>query len=330
MSTINDALMPASNQPTDGEHPATDGATNPTSPTATGSASATGSTATATGNAATTDKASATGSAISADTADANITPIGSTSDAAADNTSVTGSAATTDKASATGSTVSDVSATDSDTSANANVTATGSTTAFSTHSTRALRDHRPDDAHSTGVGDAGRWSTRRIAMYALFVALAMAVSFLEFPLMPAAPWLKYDPSGVVCLVAGFAFGPSAAAIVSVLGFLPHLFTNPWGTLMAVLVALALSVPAALIYRRRRTRASALVGILVGALIALAVAIGANLVITPMYAYMSMADVAKLIVPVLLPFNLIKFALNGVITFLIYKPISTLLNRGQR
>ncbi|WP_026644401.1 MULTISPECIES: ECF transporter S component [Bifidobacterium] len=192
------------------------------------------------------------------------------------------------------------------------------------------MRDHRPDDAHSTGVGDAGRWSTRRIAMYALFVALAMAVSFLEFPLMPAAPWLKYDPSGVVCLVAGFAFGPSAAAIVSVLGFLPHLFTNPWGTLMAVLVALALSVPAALIYRRRRTRASALVGILVGALIALAVAIGANLVITPMYAYMSMADVAKLIVPVLLPFNLIKFALNGVITFLIYKPISTLLNRGQR
>lgn len=85
-----------------------------------------------------------------------------------------------------------------------------------------------------------------------LFVALSMAVSFVEFPIVPGVEWLKYDPSGIVSLVAGFAYGPAAAVIVSVLGFLPHLFTNPWGTLMAVLVALALSVPAALIYRRNQ------------------------------------------------------------------------------
>ncbi len=211
----------------------------------------------------------------------------------------------------------------------NENENTTGSTTADMHRSpaSSTLRNRRPDNAHSTGVGDRGRWSTRRIAMYALFVALAMALSFIEFPLMPAAPWLKYDPSGVVCLVAGFAFGPSAAAIVSILGFLPHLFTNPWGTLMAVLVALALSVPAALIYRRHRSRMSAVIGILVGSVIALVAVLAANLVITPMYAHMTMQQVAALIVPVLLPFNIIKFVLNGVITFLIYKPVSTLLNR---
>lgn len=196
-----------------------------------------------------------------------------------------------------------------------------------STISSSATRDRRPDDAHTTGAGDQGRWSTKRIAMYALFVALAMAVSFLEFPLMPAAPWLKYDPSGIVCLVAGFAYGPSAAAIVSVLGFLPHIFTNPWGSIMAIGVALALSVPAALIYRRHTSRKGALAGIVVGALCAIVAAIIGNLFITPLYAHMSMAAVAKMIVPILLPFNLIKFTLHGVITFLIYKPISNLLNR---
>ena len=284
MSTIDDALMSASQQPTDDERPITNGDARSVSPAA----------------------------------ADGTATP--AADDAAAAN-------AVND---ATGSVANGGRATDN-AAATDNTTATGGAAKpASTSTARTLRDRRPDDAHSTGVGDGGRWSTRRIAMYALFVALAMAVSFIEFPLMPAAPWLKYDPSGVVCLVAGFAFGPSAAAIVSVLGFLPHLFTNPWGTLMAVLVALALSVPAAVIYRRRRTRTSALVGIIVGALLALVVAIGANLVITPMYAHMSMADVAKLIVPVLLPFNLIKFVLNGVITFLIYKPISTLLERGRR
>ena len=185
----------------------------------------------------------------------------------------------------------------------------------------------RPDNAHSTGVADSGRWSTKRIAMYALFVALSMAVSFVDFPIMPGVEWLKYDPSGLVSLVAGFAYGPAAAAIVSVLGFLPHLFTNPWGTLMAVLVALALSVPAALIYRRNKTRKGAVIGIIVGAIVALVVAIVGNLIVTPFYAHMTTAQVVALIVPALLPFNALKFTIHGVITFLIYKPISNLLNR---
>ena len=185
----------------------------------------------------------------------------------------------------------------------------------------------RPDNAHSTGVADSGRWSTKRIAMYALFVALSMAVSFVEFPIVPGVEWLKYDPSGIVSLVAGFAYGPAAAVIVSVLGFLPHLFTNPWGTLMAVLVALALSVPAALIYRRNKTRKGAVIGIIVGAIVALAVAIVGNIIVTPFYAHMTTAQVVALIVPALLPFNALKFTIHGVVTFLIYKPISNLLNR---
>ena len=185
----------------------------------------------------------------------------------------------------------------------------------------------RPDNAHSTGVADSGRWSTKRIAMYALFVALSMAVSFVEFPIVPGVEWLKYDPSGIVSLVAGFAYGPAAAVIVGVLGFLPHLFTNPWGTLMAVLVALALSVPAALIYRRNKTRKGAVIGIIVGAIAALAMAIVGNIIVTPFYAHMTTAQVVALIVPALLPFNALKFTIHGVVTFLFYKPISNLLNR---
>lgn len=193
-------------------------------------------------------------------------------------------------------------------------------------HDSQPRRSHATG-AHATGVGDSGRWSTRRIAVYALFVALAMVASFLEIPLFPAAPWLKYDPSGIVCLVAGFAFGPSAAAIVSVLGFAPHLFADPWGSLMAVLVALALSVPAALIYRRHRTRAGAMAGIALGVALALIAALAGNLVVTPLYAAMSVEQVAALVLPVLLPFNLLKFAVHAIVTFLIYKPVTTLLDR---
>ncbi|MBT1176623.1 ECF transporter S component [Bifidobacterium callimiconis] len=184
-------------------------------------------------------------------------------------------------------------------------------------------------DTHSTGVADSGRWSTKRIAVYALFVALAMVTSFIELPIFPAAPYLKYDPSGIVCLIAGFAFGPSAAVIVSVLGFVPHMFGDPWGSIMAIAVALALSVPASLIYKRWKTRKGAAAGILVGAVVALTIAIVGNLLITPIYAHMTVAQVAAMIVPVLLPFNLLKFVIHGIVTFLIYKPISDLLNKTR-
>lgn len=198
-----------------------------------------------------------------------------------------------------------------------------------SADSSNAAKPTRPDLVHSTGVADSGRWSTRRIAMYALFVALAMATSFISFPILPnpAFSFLKYDPSGIVCLIAGFAYGPAAAAIVSVLGFVPHVFMDPWGTLMAVLVALTLSVPAALIYRHVHTRKGAVIGLVVGALLALVAAIAGNLVITPIYTGWPVSEVAAIIVPALLPFNLIKFVIHGVVTFLVYKPISNLLNR---
>lgn len=194
------------------------------------------------------------------------------------------------------------------------------------THST-SVPSASSASTHATGVADSGRWSTRRIAVYALFVALSMAVSFIEFPLIPGVPWLKYDPSGIVCLVAGFAYGPAAAVLVSVLGFVPHVFADPWGSLMAIAVALAMSVPAALVYRRLRTRRGALIGIIAGAVVALAVAIIGNLLVTPIYADMTVEQVAAMIVPALLPFNLAKLAVHGVVTFLIYKLISNLLNR---
>lgn len=197
----------------------------------------------------------------------------------------------------------------------------------MSSHKSTPVPPEDSRDPHGTGVADSGRWSTRRIALYALFVALAMATSFIEFPIMPGVAWLKYDPSGVVCLVAGFAFGPAAAAIVSVLGFVPHLFMDPWGTLMAVLVALTLSVPASYVYKRMHTRKGAILALIVGSVCALAAAILGNLVVTPLYAHISVAQVAALIVPFLLPFNIIKFVIHSVVTIIVYKPVSNLLNR---
>ena len=58
-------------------------------------------------------------------------------------------------------------------------------------------------------------FSARRIAKIALLSALAYVVTFLEFPIFPAAPFLKLDFSAVFVLLGGFMYGPVTAVVIS-------------------------------------------------------------------------------------------------------------------
>ncbi|MGQ5427351.1 ECF transporter S component [Thermophilibacter sp. ZX-H3] len=190
-----------------------------------------------------------------------------------------------------------------------------------------AASTHASHDTHSTTSG--GSWSTRRIATTALFCALAFVLTFVEIPIFPPAPWLMYDPSGIVAFVAALAFGPSTGAIVVILPWvLKTLFSfNVWGHLMAIVAGVALCVPAAVIARRVGGTRGLVAGMVVGAVIALAACIVGNIVVTPLYTAVSTADVIAMIVPILLPFNALKIVINCVVTALIQKPIAQIVSR---
>ena len=181
-------------------------------------------------------------------------------------------------------------------------------------------------DTHATTA--TGGWSTKRIATTALFCAVAaIATLFLEFPILPGVTFLKYDPSAIVALVAGFAFGPSTGVLVSVLPYLVHLATQSgvYGALMAIIATLSLVLPASLVYQRNTSFKGAITGMVVGGVVCLAVVIAANIVITPLYMGAPRETVIDMIVPALLPFNLLKVIINCVVTALVYKPLSKAL-----
>ncbi len=177
-------------------------------------------------------------------------------------------------------------------------------------------------DNHSTS--EQGTWTTKRIAITALLCSVAAICTLMvEFPILPGVTWLKYDPSGIVALVAGFAFGPATGAIVSTIPYLVHLATQSgiYGMLMAMLATIALVLPASLVYRRTPTMRGAIVGLCLGAVCALVACIAGNIIVTPLYTGMSTQAVIDLIVPALLPFNLLKIGINCVMCVLVYKPI---------
>ena len=190
-----------------------------------------------------------------------------------------------------------------------------------------AMSTHSAHSSHSTS-SQSGSWSTRRIATTALLCALSFVLTFVEFPIFPPAPWLMYDPSGIVAFVAALAFGPSTGAVVAVLPWvLKTLFSfNPYGHVMAILAGLTLVLPAALIARRVSGPRGLALGMLVGAAASVVACVLGNIVITPLYTAVSTADVIAMIVPILLPFNLIKVVINCVVTALVQKPVSQALS----
>ena len=182
-------------------------------------------------------------------------------------------------------------------------------------------------DTHSTTA--QGTWSTKRIAVTALLCAVSLVCTLmLEFPIIPGINWLQYDPSAIIALLAGFAFGPATGAVVSILPYLVHLATmsGVYGTIMAILATFTLVMPASLIYSHNRSLRGAILGLVVGAVVCLVACIVGNIFITPLYMDISVQGVIDTIVPILLPFNLAKIAINCVVTVLIYKPVTKVLS----
>lgn len=176
-------------------------------------------------------------------------------------------------------------------------------------------------------ITNTNRWDTRQLVIMALMAAIATLLSFVEIPILPAAPWLKYDPSFVPSMVTGFAYGAGPGVAVGLVTAILHIFMtgNFWGGIMNILVVCAYVIPAALIYVRNHTWRGAAIGLIVGSVCQIIVAILANIVITPIYAGMPVEAVIALIIPVLIPFNVLKVVLNSVITIAVYKAISNLI-----
>ena len=165
----------------------------------------------------------------------------------------------------------------------------------------------------------------------ALMCAIAILLSFIEFPIFPAASFLKLDISFVPSAVMGFAFGAGPGMLVGIACAVAHgIITANWvGCLMNIIACCAFVVPASIIYKRNRTFKGAMIGLVVSIACLVVAACIANLVIDPIFYGMPFEVVANLIVPAILPFNIIKGVVIAVLTGIVYKSISNLITPSK-
>lgn len=175
------------------------------------------------------------------------------------------------------------------------------------------------------------KFNTKQLAMIGMLCALAFIVVALIR--IPVVSFLKYEPKDVIVTMGGFMFGPLASfaisAIVSLVEMVTISDTGIIGCVMNLLSTCAFACTAAYIYKRKRTLSGAVIGLVVGVAAMTVIMLLWNYLITPLYMGYPRQAVAEMLIPVFLPFNLLKGGLNAGITLLIYKPVVTALRRAR-
>jgi len=143
---------------------------------------------------------------------------------------------------------------------------------------------------------------------------------FVHFPILSAAPFLLYSPGDLPIIVASVVVGPiagAAAAFVNATLFV--VFTGqggPWGAFMHFVASGGMAmVIGCLAKKTGMLHFSMLAGILTR----VALMVPLNMVVTPIYTGAPRAVVMKMIVPVIVPFNLIHAGINTVVSYAVLK-----------
>lgn len=151
-------------------------------------------------------------------------------------------------------------------------------------------------------------------------------------------PFLKYDPSEVPALVAGFALGPLAGLAVVLLKNLIFLGTHfqPqefFGIPFNTIAGFTFVGTSSSLYRMKKTKRMGKASLFLGALAMTLVMIPTQMVLYPIFQAwflpqqqaMQQDALVNFILKVVVPFNILKGSLTSVITYFTYKRFSRIL-----
>ncbi|AWK50712.1 ECF transporter S component [Clostridium beijerinckii] len=178
--------------------------------------------------------------------------------------------------------------------------------------------------------------NTNKMVKISLLSALALILMYIDFPVIPLFPWLKIDLSDVPALLGAFGFGPLAGVLIELIKnvlivLVKGTQTGLVGETANFLIGVALILPASFIYSRNKSKKSAILGMVLGAVCMEIVGIVANVYfLLPAYGMqMSPAESIKYITLGLLPFNGIKALIVSVLTYIVYKKVSVSIFKAE-
>ena len=176
----------------------------------------------------------------------------------------------------------------------------------------------------------------KKISTLAIFSALAY-LSLYVFRIPGIGGFLTFDIKDTIVCLAAMLFGPISGASVALLVALIEMVTvsgtGPWGFLMNFLSTAVFSATASAVYiyipKLKKTMKGAIVGLLAAIFASTVTMMILNIFVTPVYLGVPQSTVMGMIVPLLLPFNFLKYVLNSALVLVLYKPIKEVLRKTK-
>lgn len=190
----------------------------------------------------------------------------------------------------------------------------------------------------------------RVVCATGILSALAFVLMMIEIPLSFIIPsFIKLDFSELPALIASFAYGPVWGVAVCLLKNLMHLpigTTGGVGELSNFLLGAVFVFIAGLIYKKHKSKKSAFLGSVLGAVVMSVIGIFTNYyIVYPIYtAFMPMEAIIGMYQAILpsvdnlwealiifnTPFNIFKGLLDTLICMLIYKKLTPILKGSSK
>lgn len=190
----------------------------------------------------------------------------------------------------------------------------------------------------------------RAVCATGILSALAFVLMMIEIPLSFIIPsFIKLDFSELPALIASFAYGPVWGVAVCLLKNLMHLpigTTGGVGELSNFLLGAVFVFIAGLIYKKHKSKKSAFLGSVLGAVVMSVIGIFTNYyIVYPIYtAFMPMEAIIGMYQAILpsvdnlwealiifnTPFNIFKGLLDTLICMLIYKKLTPILKGSSK
>ncbi len=195
--------------------------------------------------------------------------------------------------------------------------------------------EEQEKNPQTTGAGMRAsakkRFSAKRIALMAAFIALSYVVSLFDFPIFPAVPFLKLDFGNVFILLIAFLLGPVEGVIVCVCKeSLRMLGGTIVGEFANMMITSAYILLPSVVYQFKKGLKWVVPCLVVACLIGTTVALLTNRFINfPLYMGEGAAAVFAESFWFILSFNLIKMVAISLLTLLLYKRLSNFLKKWK-
>ncbi len=180
---------------------------------------------------------------------------------------------------------------------------------------------------------EARKKTSLKLTQMGLLAAISIVlILLLRVPIFPSAAYLEYDMADVPVLLGAFAMGPGAGMIILIVVSAIQAFflggNGIIGFLMHVFASGALILTAGFIYKALgKTNKAIIISLICGSLAMALLMIPLNLIFTVHFFNVPRQVVVAALIPVTIPFNLIKAGLNSALFFFLFKSISFIFNR---